>query len=413
MLKILDNIIFIKKNIFKIKDKVKIIIKDIKKYTENALIYYIKKIDGICLNNIKKIILNNNVLKKTYKKINIYKKKILKEIYIRLKRYHFHNFINSWQINNKKDIIYGQKINCIEKICIYVPGGNTIYPSSIFMNCSPSLIYKPKIIFMISPIKNGLISNLILSISYLNNIKKIIFSGGVHTLSCVVFGTKNIIKVDKITGPGNYFVTKAKKIFFGNIGIDMLAGPSELIIVCDSNIHPYIISLDFFSQLEHDIYASCIVLSNNKKYLNLLYKTIYKLLKIQKNKKIIFKSLKNSFLLFKKIINIIEIINFFSPEHLMLCIKNSNKILKYIKNCGAIFLNYNTSETYGDYMIGPSHVIPTNKTSKFFSSLNINDFCKKIGIIKIINNNYSKKISSFISRIEHFFSHSYSSIIRK
>lgn len=411
MLKILNNIFINKKNNNINKNKVKIIIKDIKKYGEKALKYYILKIDGIYIKKIKSILINKKIMKKSFINTSFYKKKILKEIYIRLKRYHYHNFLNSWQIN-KNNIIYGQKINNIEKICIYVPGGNTIYPSSIFMNCLPSLIYKTKKITMITPIKNGLISNLLLSISYLNNINKIIFSGGVHTISCVVFGTKNISKVDKLTGPGNYYITKAKKLLFGNIGIDMLAGPSELMIVCDSNIHPYIISYDFFSQLEHDINASCILISNNKKYLKFLFYTIYKLLIKQKNKKIIIKSLNNSFLFLNNFLNSVEIINYYSPEHLMICIKKPNQLLKYINNCGAIFLNYNSSESYGDYMVGPSHVIPTNKTSKFFSSLNIYDFCKKIGIIKILNNNYSKKISSFFSKIEKFFSHSYSSIIR-
>ncbi|BCG49272.1 histidinol dehydrogenase [Candidatus Carsonella ruddii] len=413
MLNIKNNILLLKKKPINIKNKVKTIIKDIKIYGEFALLYYIKFIDGIDIKSIKELIINRKTMKSSYNKISNKKKKILKEIYLRLKRYHFHNYVNSWQINNNIDIIYGQKINNIEKICIYVPGGNTIYPSSIYMNCIPSLIYRPNFICMVSPIKNGVISNTILSISYLNKINKIIFSGGVHTLSCVVFGTRNIIKVDKLTGPGNYYITKAKKIFFGSVGIDMLAGPSELIILCDGFIHPNVISYDFFSQLEHDINASCCLFTNNKKYLNLLYTKIYKLLLFQKNKKIIFKSLKNSILLFNKINNLLEIINFLAPEHLMICIKNSNKVVKKIKNCGAIFISYKTTETYGDYVIGPSHVIPTNSTSKYFSSLNIYDFCKKIGIIKIYNNKYCKILSSFFSKIEKFFSHSFSSIIRK
>lgn len=411
MLKIFKNFLFNKKKI--IKNKVKKIIKDIKKYGDIALLFYIKNIDGIIIKNINCIIINEKIIKNSFFLLNNNIKKIIKEIFIRLKRFHFHNFKNSWQINNKNDIIYGQKINKIEKICIYVPGGNTIYPSSIFMNCIPSLIYKTKYICMITPIKNGFFSNLILSISYLNDIKKIIISGGVHTLSCVVYGTKIIKKVDKISGPGNYFITKSKKMFFGNVGIDMLAGPSELIILCDSYINPFIICSDFFSQLEHDYNSICYIISNNKKYLNLLFNCIYKFLILQKNKKIIINSINNSCLFFKNFINSLELINFFSPEHLMICVKKFNLFLKKIKNCGTIFLNYKTSISYGDYMIGPSHVIPTNKTSKFFSSLNIEDFSKKISIIKVYNNIYSKIITSYFSKIEKFFSHSYSSIIRK
>ncbi|MFI4847188.1 MAG: histidinol dehydrogenase [Candidatus Carsonella ruddii] len=410
MLKITNNILFLKKKKKSI-DKIKVIIKDIKKYGENALKFYILKIDGIRINTVKNIIIKNKQMKYSFNKISLYKKKILKEIYIRLKRYHYHNFLNSWQIK-KNNIIYGQKFCKIENICIYIPGGNNIYPSSIFMNCIPSLIYNSKII-MITPIKNNLISNLLISISYLNNIKKIVLSGGVHTLSCFVYGTKNIKKVNKITGPGNFYITKAKKIFFGNIGIDMLAGPSELIIICDEYIHIDIIICDFFSQLEHDKKTFCYILCNNKKYLNILYNKIFLLLIKQKNKKIILNSINNSFLIFKNIFFSIELINFCAPEHLMICIKKPNKILKFIKNSGAIFINYYSSEVYGDYCVGPSHVIPTKKTSKFFSSLNINDFYKKIGIIKILNNHYLKKISSFFSKIENFFSHSNSSIIRK
>ncbi|WMC19512.1 MAG: histidinol dehydrogenase [Candidatus Carsonella ruddii] len=412
MLKIINSILFIKKKNFKIKNKVKNIIEDIKKYGDKALIFYIKKIDGIIINNIKEIFLNKKNIKNSFSKLDFNKKKIIKEIFIRMKRYHFHNLTNSWQVNNKIDIIYGQKINFIEKICIYVPGGNTIYPSSIYMNCIPSLIFKPKYILMLTPIKKANISNLLLSISYINNIDKIILSGGVHTLSCVVFGTQTIKKVNKISGPANYYITLAKKELFGNIGIDMLAGPSELMIVCDGKINPNIIAYDFFSQLEHDEKSQCILLSNNKNYVEILYKIIYKLLKFQNNKKTILKSLNNSFLLYKNFINSIEIINFFSPEHLMLCIKKPNFFISKIKNCGTIFLNYKTSESYGDYMIGPSHIIPTNKNSKFSSSLNIHDFCKKINIIKTFKNNYSKIITSFLSKIEKFFSHFYSSLIR-
>ncbi|BFI90871.1 histidinol dehydrogenase [Candidatus Carsonella ruddii] len=412
MLKIINSFLFIKKKNYGIKNKVKNIIEDIKKYGDKALLFYIKKIDGIIVNNIKEIFLNKNIIKKAFLKLNIYKKKIIKEIFIRLKRYHFHNLNNSWQINNKVDIIYGQKINFIEKICVYVPGGNTIYPSSVYMNCIPALIFKPKFILMITPIKKSNISNLLLAISYINNINQIILSGGIHTLSCVVFGTQTIKKVNKISGPANYYVTLAKKELFGNVGIDMLAGPSELMIICDGKINPNIIALDFFSQLEHDEKSSCILISNNKNYIKLLYNTIYKLLKFQKNKKIIIKSLNNSYLLYKNFINSIEIINFFSPEHLMLCIKKSNFFIPRIRNCGTLFLNYKTSESYGDYMIGPSHIIPTNKNSKFSSSLNINDFCKKINIIKTFKNNYSKIITSFFSKIEKFFSHFYSSLFR-
>ncbi|AFP83906.1 histidinol dehydrogenase [Candidatus Carsonella ruddii] len=409
MLKI--NNFYIKKYI-NIKNKVKNIIKDIKNYGENALLFYIKNIDGIFLKNVKEIFLNNYNIKKCYFKISNYKKKIIKEIYIRLKRYHFHNLNNSWQINNKIDIIYGQKIVFIEKICVYVPGGNTIYPSSIYMNCIPSLIFKPKFTLMLTPIKNAKISNLLISVAYINNINNILLSGGVHSLSCVVFGTKNINKINKITGPANYYITLAKKELFGNVGIDMLAGPSELMIICDGKINPNIIALDFFSQLEHDVFSKCFLISNNKNYINLLYFIIYKLLKFQNNKLIIIKSLNNSFLLYKNFINSLELINFFSPEHLMLCLKKYNYFIDKIINCGTIFINYKTSESYGDYMIGPSHIIPTNKNSKFSSSLNINDFCKKINIIKTINNNYSKKITSYFSKIEKFFSHFYSSLIR-
>uniref|UniRef100_A0A8D8VEP6 Histidinol dehydrogenase n=1 Tax=Cacopsylla melanoneura TaxID=428564 RepID=A0A8D8VEP6_9HEMI len=152
------------------------------------------------------------------------------------------------------------------------------------MNCIPSLIFKPKYILMLTPIKNANISNLLLSISYINNINQIILSGGVHTLSCVVFGTQNIKKVDKISGPANYYITLAKKELFGNVGIDMLAGPSELMIICDGKINPNIIAFDFFSQLEHDKNSQCILLSNNKNYIKILYNIIYKLLIFQKNK---------------------------------------------------------------------------------------------------------------------------------
>ncbi|AFP83716.1 histidinol dehydrogenase [Candidatus Carsonella ruddii CS isolate Thao2000] len=410
MLNFVNNYFILKKNKKK-KDFVLNIINDIKIYGEYALLYYIKKIDGIIIKNINNIKIYKKYMKKAFIKLNFNKKKIIKEIFIRIKKYHFHFYKNSWQIINK-NIIYGQKISKIEKICIYIPGGNTIYPSSIFMNAVPSLIHKPKKLIMITPIKNGIISNLILSISYICNINYILLSGGVHTITSVTFGTKNIKKTNKITGPGNKFVTKSKKYLFGNIGIDMLAGPSELFILCEDNLHPKIIINDFFSQLEHDINSISFLLSNNKKYLINIYNNIYKKIKYQKNKKIIFKSLNNSYIIFNNFYNSLKIINFISPEHLMLCVKFSFKLLKKINNCGTIFLNYKTSISYGDYIIGPSHVIPTNKNSKFCSSLNIDDFCKKINIIKTNNNLYSKILSSYFSKKEKFYSHSFSSILR-
>ena len=363
---------------------VKNIILDVKKNGDKAIIKYEKKFSKV---NIKsnKIVFSikeiNKIANKTDKKI----KQSIDLAFNRIKKFHSKLKFSTFNYKDKYKNELSYKYSPIEKIGVYVPGGTASYPSTVLMNCIPAIVAGVKNIYLTTPSLGSKINPAVIYAAKKCGVKKIYKTGGAHSIAALAYGTKTFEKVDKIVGPGNTFVASAKKEVFGDVGIDMVAGPSEVTIVADKFSNPNWIAADLIAQAEHDIFAQSILVTNSQN----LIKTVNERLKKQLNdlpkKNIALKSLKKYGLAIytssKK--KIVEIINTIAPEHLELFIKNDTKIREKINNAGSIFIGKFSPEAMGDYIAGPNHVLPTSGTAKFSSGLSVNDFLKRHSLIKI------------------------------
>ena len=264
-----------------------------------------------------------------------------------------------------------------------MPGGKAAYPSSLIMNAVPAIVSGVKRIVMTVPAINGKLNDLVLACAKLLGIEEIYKIGGAQAIAALAFGTKKIDKVDKIVGPGNAFVATAKKKVFGSVGIDMIAGPSEILIIADDKNNPNHIAIDLLSQAEHDELAQAILITNNHNFGLEVNKSVDFFLETINRKEIAKKSWKKygAIIICKDLKNCINYSNLIAPEHLEIAVENPKKYLKFIKNAGAIFLGRYTPEAIGDYIAGPNHVLPTDRTAKFSSGLNVLDFFKRTSVV--------------------------------
>ena len=361
----------------KIVDK---IIKDVKKNGDKALAKYEKKFTN---NSVIKV--DNNVVKKLIKTLKPEVKRAIDFSYNRIIKFHSKQKVSNIIFKDylKNQIKY--KYVPLDSVGIYVPGGNASFPSSVLMNAIPAKIAGVRRIAMINPAKNGNQSPGVLYAAKKCGIKEIYSIGGAQSIAAIAFGTKKIKKVDKVIGPGNIYVANAKKKVFGEVGIDMIAGPSEITIVGDRYSNPEWIAADLIGQAEHDTDSQCILISKNIKLISRVKKHIIDQLNSLPRKKIAEESLKKNglFLYSNSDKKIIETINFIAPEHLELNLKNYNKIGKKIKHAGSICLGKYSAMAITDYNAGSNHILPTNSTAKFSSGLSVYDFYKRISLINL------------------------------
>ena len=288
----------------------------------------------------------------------------------------------------------------IDRVGVYVPGGKASYPSSAIMNIAPAKVAGVKDIVLASPSPNGLYNPLMIYASSVMDVTKILRVGGAQAIAALAFGTETVEKVNKITGPGNEYVAEAKRQVFGKTGIDSVAGPSEVLLICDKNMPKKIAAIDLLAQAEHDENAQSILITNDKEYALGVEKEIENFLKKLKRKKIAENSWKNfgAIVIVPDFGKAMEVSNLVAPEHLQLCFDNAETYLEHIKNAGSVFLGYWSPEAMGDYITGSNHVLPTNGTSKFSSSLSVLDFMKRIAVTKV-NKNGFKKLGSSVVRL--------------
>ena len=363
---------------------VKKIIANVKKNGDRAVIQYEKKFSKTKIKSSKIIFSKkeiNEILKKTDKKI----KQSIDLAFNRIKKFHSKQKFSSFSLKDKYKNELSYKFSPIEKVGVYVPGGLASYPSTVLMNCIPAIVAGVKNIYLTTPSLGSKINPAIIYAAKKCGVKKIYKTGGAHSIAALAYGTRSFQKVDKIVGPGNTFVANAKKEVFGDVGIDMVAGPSEVSIVADKYANPDWIAADLIAQAEHDIFAQSILITNNKNLIKAVNECLKKQLNELPKKDIASKSLKNFGLAIyaKSKKNILEIINTIAPEHLELNMKNNNEILKKVKNAGSIFIGKFSPEAMGDYIAGPNHVLPTSGAAKFSSGLSVNDFLKRHSLIKI------------------------------
>lgn len=362
---------------------VKKIISDVQTRGDQALISLTAKLDSLDVSSMAELTISKERLKKSFDNLSNDQKNALKTAADRIKSYHQKQISKTWTYTENDGTVLGQKITPLDRVGLYVPGGKAAYPSSVLMNSIPARVAGVEELIMVVPTPNGICNDLVLAAAYIAEVDSVFTIGGAQAIAALAYGTGSIPKVDKIVGPGNIYVATAKRQVFGSVGIDMIAGPSEILVICDGSTDPDWIAMDLFSQAEHDEDAQSILLCPDKDFISQVENSIKKLLPTMKRVNIISKALKNrgALILTKDINEAIEISNKIAPEHLELSVEEPESLLDDIKHAGAIFMGKFSSEALGDYCAGPNHVLPTAGTSRFSSPLGVYDFQKKSSII--------------------------------
>lgn len=303
----------------------------------------------------------------------------------RVKAYHEHQKAPSWSYTEADGTVLGQKITPMDRVGLYVPGGKAAYPSSVLMNAIPAKVAGVAEVVMVTPTPNGQRNPLVLAAAAVAGVDRVIAIGGAQAVAALAYGTESINQVDKIVGPGNAFVASAKRRVFGTVGIDMVAGPSEILIIADGKTPADWLAMDLFSQAEHDELAQAILLCPDEAYLNQVEASIVRQLDEMPRKDIIATSLKNrgALILVKDLEEACNIANFIAAEHLEISTENAEELVEKIRHAGAIFMGPYSSEALGDYCAGPNHVLPTSRTARFSSPLGVYDFQKRSSLIKV------------------------------
>ena len=376
----------------KINEIVEEILHDVKTYGDKAVEKYTKKFDGFSPTPMQ---VSENDLKRAWDEIDNNLKCSLKIAHERIKKFHEKEIPSSFTIVGKHGDKVQRKWRPVKNAGIYIPGGRAAYPSTVLMNAIPATVAGVKEIIMVSPgNKEGKINKIVLAAAYLSGINRVFRVGGAQAIGALAFGTKQINKVDVISGPGNIYVTTAKKIVYGSTGIDSLAGPSEILIIADETAQSTHIASDLLAQAEHDPLASSILLTTSRAQAKEVAEELYKIIDDHPRKEICMQSIKNWGLIAicENYESCIELSNNFAPEHLEILASDSENILKGIENAGAIFLGKWTPEAVGDYLAGPNHTLPTSGNSRFSGSLGVETFMKNTSIIEF--NEESLKFNS-------------------
>ncbi|PUE66054.1 histidinol dehydrogenase [Arcobacter caeni] len=353
-----------------------------------ALKRHIEKFDKWEVKSDEDLMINPADMKKAYDNIDEKLRDALHIAYNRIKTYHEKQIPKSWLDFEANGTILGQKVSAVDRAGLYIPGGKAAYPSSLLMNAIPAIVAGVKEIVVCTPTPNNEINELLLAACHLCGITKAYKVGGASAIAAMAYGTQTIPKVDVITGPGNIFVATAKKLVFGEVNIDMIAGPSEIGILADETAKPHYLAIDLLSQAEHDEMASSIMITTCDEVAFLTSKEVEKYLKTLSRETIARKSIEDrgAIIVASSMEEAIALMNEIAPEHLEVMTKNAFELLPYIKHAGAIFLGENTPEPIGDYLAGPNHTLPTGSTAKFYSPLNVENFMKKSSIINFSKN---------------------------
>ncbi|WHE07673.1 histidinol dehydrogenase [Thermoanaerobacterium thermosaccharolyticum] len=356
------------------------IIYNVKMDGDRALFDYTLKYDGVKLDD-KNIMVEKREIDDAYSKVDKEFISSLRKAIKNITEYHENQRQKTW-MDFKGGIIYGQKIRPLEKVGIYVPGGTASYPSSVLMNSIPAKVAGVDEIVMVTPVKGGLNPFVLVAANEVG-IEKIYKIGGAQAIAALAFGTESLPKVDKIVGPGNIFVAMAKRAVYGYVDIDMVAGPSEVLIVADESANPTYLAADLLSQAEHDAMASAVLVTTSKSIAESVREGIDRQIQYLDRKNIINKSINDygAIIIVNNLEDALNIANEIAPEHLELAVDNPFEMIGMVKNAGSVFLGDNSPEPLGDYIAGPNHVLPTSGTSRFFSPLSVDDFVKKMSIL--------------------------------
>ena len=361
------------------------ILGDVRARGDAAVLEYTQRFDRVRAASVAQLEFTRDEMKRALDGISPQQRSALEQAATRIRSYHEKQLAKSWSYADDEGTVLGQQVTALDCVGLYVPGGKAAYPSSVLMNALPAKVAGVREIVMVVPTPGGEKNSLVLAAAALAGVDRVFGIGGAQAVGALAFGTQTIPQVDKIVGPGNAYVAAAKRRVFGVVGIDMVAGPSEILILCDGSTNPDWIAMDMFSQAEHDELAQAIVLASGENYLEQIAQSIAEQLPKMPREAVIRAALekRGALIQVRDLDEACALVNQIAPEHLELSVANPKALLPKIRNAGAIFLGEYTSEALGDYCAGPNHVLPTSRTARFSSPLGVYDFQKRSSLIAV------------------------------
>ena len=366
-----------------VEQTVREIIASIRERGDAALIDYSNKFDRLNTQSMQDLEVPQQQLQQSLNKIDQDQRAALERAANRIRAYAERQKMESWSYTESDGTMLGQQVTALDRVGLYVPGGKAAYPSSVLMNAIPARVAGVSELIMVVPTPDGVINDLVFAAAAIANVDRVFSIGGAQAIAALAYGTETVPQVDKVVGPGNIYVATAKGMVFGAVGIDMIAGPSEILVICDGKTDPDWIAMDMFSQAEHDEDAQAILISTDSAFLDKVDGSIQRLLPELERADIVRNSMgsRGALIQAKDIDNAIDIANHIAPEHLELSIEDPQSVAGRIRHAGAIFMGRYTAEAVGDYCAGPNHVLPTSRTARFSSPLGVYDFQKRSSLI--------------------------------
>ncbi|MDX1750197.1 MAG: histidinol dehydrogenase [Methylophaga sp.] len=399
-----------------ITDTVRNILADVKQRGDQAVVEYSQRFDRVKATAMAELEIPLERAAAALESIPAAQRQALEKAAERVRQYHEHQKQESWHYVEADGTLLGQQVTPLDRAGLYVPGGKAAYPSSVLMNAIPAKVAGVQELIMVVPTPDDEVNDLVLAAAAIAGVDRIFAIGGAQAVAALAYGTETIPQVDKIVGPGNIFVATAKGMVFGTVGIDMIAGPSEILVICDGKTDPDWIAMDLFSQAEHDEDAQSILISPDAAFLQKVKESIARLIPTMERKAIIETSLNNrgAMILVEDMQQAVEVCNYIAPEHLELSVDEPMEMAKKIRHAGAIFMGRYTPEALGDYCAGPNHVLPTSRTARFSSPLGVYDFQKRSSLIQVSPQGAKSlgQVASVLARGESLTAHARSAEYR-
>lgn len=392
------------------------IIKNVRSRGDTAVVEYTNRFDRMQASSMQELEIAPERLQAALDNLPPVQRTALQQAAERIRRYAERQKLESWSYTEADGTLLGQQVTALDRVGLYVPGGKAAYPSSVLMNAIPAKVAGVPELIMVVPTPDGEVNELVLAAAAASGVDRVFAIGGAQAVAALAYGTETIPQVDKIVGPGNIYVATAKRMVFGAVGIDMIAGPSEILVVCDGQTNPDWIAMDLFSQAEHDEDAQAILVSPDANFIQAVQASIEKLVQTMPRQAIISTSLttRGALIQVQDMAEAAKVANYIAPEHLELSVADPQALLKDIRHAGAIFMGRYTAEALGDYCAGPNHVLPTSRTARFSSPLGVYDFQKRSSLINCSAQAASDlgKIASILARGEGLIAHANSAEYR-
>jgi len=399
-----------------VNESVRHILHEVKTRGDAAVLEFTAKFDRLDVGSMAELEMDKSRLQAALDRIPQDQREGLEKAAERIRDYHERQNQQSWQYQDEDGTLLGQKVTPLDRAGLYVPGGKAAYPSSVLMNAIPAKVAGVSEVIMVVPTPDGVVNDMVLAAAAIAGVDRVFTIGGAQAVAALAYGTDTVPSVDKIVGPGNIFVATAKREVFGVVGIDMIAGPSEILVICDGKTDPDWIAMDLFSQAEHDEQAQSILVSPDADFLDAVEASINKLLPTMEREEIIRTSMlgRGALIQVADLKEAAEVSNRIAPEHLELSVEDPQAMLDDIRHAGAIFMGRHTAEALGDYCAGPNHVLPTSGTARFSSPLGVYDFQKRSSLIGFTAQGADRmgRVASVLARGEGLTAHARSAEYR-